>query len=430
MRCCIGGAATALIGALALGPAAAVPLPGALASPAADEVTAAALGPVDARIASRLAQRIKDPRLGRDLTVRVTDPGRRTGVYASSAEEPQLPASTMKAVTAFVALRALGPTNRPVTRVVVDGANSRLTIIGGGDPQLTDARLSTLAWRTVEGLEQRAADGKAPRAIKVYFDDSLFAAHTDPPGWRSTYVPSEVNPVSPLQRFGTSTRTPARDAATVFARSLTNRGVVASVVTRAAAGGGAAVASVAGATVQESVQRMLFDSDNDMAELLARRAAIAMGESGTWDGWRAAASRQLRAFGVSQAGIRIIDGSGLSRFNRLTSSMQASLLGRIATSSDPALARYVDALPRAGLEGTLSSRFGRFSGPPASCAVGLVSAKTGTLSGVVALSGVATAADGRVRAFSFLVNEAPVGYTRLDVRRALDGLAATVTGCW
>jgi D-alanyl-D-alanine carboxypeptidase/D-alanyl-D-alanine-endopeptidase (penicillin-binding protein 4) len=264
----------------------------------------------------------------------------------------------------------------------------------------------------------------------VYFDDTLFAAHVDPPGWRSTYVPSEVNPVSALQRFGTSTTTPARDAATVFARSLTNRGIAASVVTRSPAGKGVGLASVAGATVQESVQRMLFDSDNDMAELLARRAAVAMGEPGTWEGWRAAASRQLRAFGVSQAGIRIVDGSGLSRFNRLTSSMQASLLGRISTSSDPVLARYVDALPRAGLEGTLSARFGRFSAPPASCAVGLVSAKTGTLSGVVALSGVATAADGRVRAFSFLVNEAPAGYTRLDVRRALDGLAATVTGCW
>jgi D-alanyl-D-alanine carboxypeptidase/D-alanyl-D-alanine-endopeptidase (penicillin-binding protein 4) len=389
-----------------------------------------ALAVVDARIASKLGQRIKDPRLGRDLSVRVTDPARRLGVFAAAADEPQLPASTMKAVTGFVALRALGPTNRPVTRVVVDAATSRLTIVGGGDPQLTDARLSTLAWRTVQALQERAADGRTPRAIKVYFDDTLFAAHVDPPGWRSTYVPSEVNPVSALQRFGTSTTTPARDAATVFARSLTNRGIAASVVTRSPAGKGVGLASVAGATVQESVQRMLFDSDNDMAELLARRAAVAMGEPGTWEGWRAAASRQLRAFGVSQAGIRIVDGSGLSRFNRLTSSMQASLLGRISTSSDPVLARYVDALPRAGLEGTLSARFGRFSGPPASCAVGLVSAKTGTLSGVVALSGVATAADGRVRAFSFLVNEAPAGYTRLDVRRALDGLAATVTGCW
>jgi D-alanyl-D-alanine carboxypeptidase/D-alanyl-D-alanine-endopeptidase (penicillin-binding protein 4) len=175
---------------------------------------------------------------------------------------------------------------------------------------------------------------------------------------------------------------------------------------------------------------MLKPSDNDIAELLARRVAIATGRAPTWAGWQAAAASLLRDAGIGPTGIRIVDGSGLSRANRITATAMASLLGRITLSTDPRYAGFAGALPIAGRDGTLAASNGRFSSAPASCAAGRVIAKTGTLTGAVALSGYATAKDGRIRVFSFIVNSPPASSSRLDVRRALDRLAATVVGCF
>lgn len=400
------------------------------ASASATVTPASTLSSVDARIRSKLAERSRDPRLGTDLAMRVTDPGKKLALVSSQASEGQIPASNMKAVTAFVALKTLGPANRPVTRAVTDGALTRLTLVGGADPLLNDERLSALAFRTVQGLAALSPTGRPPTQIRVYFDDSLFAPHVAARGWRISYVPSQVNPVSALQRLRVTTTTPARDATTAFARSLTARGVRATVVTRSMAGSGASVASLTGLPVQAAIDRMLKTSDNDVAEMLARRSALAAGNSASWVGWRSAALRTLAAAGISTTGLAIEDGSGLSRSNRLTTTALASLMGRVATTVEPSLAGYLKALPLAGKDGTLAASNGRYNTSPTSCAVGRLSAKTGTLSGVIALSGVAIAKDGRPRAFSFVVNNAPSRYSNLEIRRAVDRLAATVVGCY
>ena len=87
-------------------------------------------------------------------------------------------------------------------------------------------------------------------------------------------------------------------------------------------------------------------------------------------------------------------------------------------------------LPIAGRTGTLDTSYGRYDTSPSRCAAGRVQAKTGTLYDVIALSGVAKSVGGRQLLFSMMVNSRPTGYSKLATRRALDGLAATVTGCW
>ena len=88
------------------------------------------------------------------------------------------------------------------------------------------------------------------------------------------------------------------------------------------------------------------------------------------------------------------------------------------------------AMPVAGESGTLTHRYGRYDSRPSSCATGKVQAKTGTLVDTIALSGVATLANGQRRLFSMIVNDRPTSYSPLSTRRALDGLAATIVGCW
>ena len=124
------------------------------------------------------------------------------------------------------------------------------------------------------------------------------------------------------------------------------------------------------------------ESHNFTAEVLLREAAD------DWDVQRAsfAATRWMQSQGLPMSGMRIRDGSGLSRGNRLTSRTLSALLLRMA--QHPLAAYYQASMAIAGERGTLrrlyrgSSLDGRFRG------------KTGTLTGVRTISGILDTADG------------------------------------
>jgi D-alanyl-D-alanine carboxypeptidase len=87
-------------------------------------------------------------------------------------------------------------------------------------------------------------------------------------------------------------------------------------------------------------------------------------------------------------------------------------------------------MPVSGQTGTLATAYGRYVTKHARCAQGDVHAKTGSLFDTIALSGVAETTSGGERLFSLLVNDRPQRYSALSTRQALDGLTATITGCW
>ncbi len=89
-----------------------------------------------------------------------------------------------------------------------------------------------------------------------------------------------------------------------------------------------------------------------------------------------------------------------------------------------------DALPVSGQTGTLATAYGRYVTKHARCARGEVQAKTGSLFDTIALSGLARTTLGGERLFSVLVNHRPQRYSALSARQVLDGLTATMTGCW
>ena len=67
---------------------------------------------------------------------------------------------------------------------------------------------------------------------------------------------------------------------------------------------------------------------------------------------------------------------------------------------------------------------------PTICARGRVFAKTGTLFDTVGLAGYAVGSDGRLKTFAVLVHRSGETYSKLTVRRSVDRIAATATGCY
>lgn len=140
-------------------------------------------------------------------------------------------------------------------------------------------------------------------------------------------------------------------------------------------------------TLETMVKWTTLWSDNVLAERLARLAAVTSGESFSAKGIEATFHTVLNTFGIDPDKIEAIDGSGLSRQNRVTAKVIADLLMKIR--NDPKYASIYAGLPIGGVSGTLQNRF-LTTAPQA---VGLVRAKTGTLSGTISLAGYVDSED-------------------------------------
>ncbi|MGP4109945.1 D-alanyl-D-alanine carboxypeptidase/D-alanyl-D-alanine endopeptidase [Streptomyces sp. 4N509B] len=407
------------------------------ALPAAAQVLAPATGdagppPGDAALAAALGPSLADPALGPGgASGSVVDLTTGERLYGDDAASPRTPASTIKLVTSVVALDVLGPDHRLSTTVVWDDDHGRVVLVGGGDTTLTPEQISVLADRTATALAERGVAG-----VAVGYDVSLYATERHPIG-----VNDNLALITPLQmnagrlddsRHGPAPRAedPAAEAAAAFARELRVAGIrvdhAADPVRGSAPDGAERLAIHRSATVSTLVEDMLTHSDNDLAEALARVAAVAAGHGGDADGVGRVMTERLRELGVPREGARIADASGLDRTGRLTAELLTDTL-RVAASPDrPELRAAVTGLPVAGFTGTLADRYDPSAGTAASAGAGLVRAKTGTLTGVNTLAGTAVTPEGRVLAFAFLA-DATVG--PVEAQAALDAAAATLASC-
>ncbi|KUJ65794.1 peptidase S13 [Streptomyces albus subsp. albus] len=378
----------------------------------------------DQRIAGNLNVRVDDPRLGPEVSGVVLDAKSDKVIWGHNASTALMPASNAKLFTAATALTVLGPDHRFTTKVTY--TNGTLTLVGGGDRMLTTADLKALAETAVTTLEARGVE-----TVRVRVDDSLFPAPTLANGWRPDYYPEEVAPVRALVVDGHSVLDTSLDAGQVFASQLTAAGIgVEGEVGRGRAGRAEeTLGRHRSPELSTVVKRMLKVSDNNIAETLLRMSALGAGRPATFEGGTATVRKVLgERYGVPLAGVQLYDGSGLSRADRIPATALAEVLD-VATDHRQTLGAVIDGLPVAGEAGsTLGPEWGRFDDPHSLCAVGKVSAKTGTLTGAIALSGVTRGEDGRIRVFSFVENGATAGPA--DIKDAMDGLAATVNGCW
>ena len=329
----------------------------------------------------------------------------RTGqtVFASNAQRSLLPASAEKLPVSFAALRLLGPRFRFRTEVL--GAGTRagdtwsgdLWLVGYGDPTLTLADVERMARRF-------AATGVRRVAGRVLGDDTHFDARRGALGWKPHYVGVESRPLSALSVAGvplTGVKGSAIAAARAFIGALARRGV--NVTGRA--GTGRAPDDALPITFDLS-QRLAVvlklvngESDNFAAELLLKELGATVATRGSTAAGARAVRAELAAAGVPLEGVRIADGSGLSRFDRLTAGALAAILH--AGAADAAISdAFVTSLAVAGISGTLEKRL------DLRVTRGRVLAKTGTTSRASALAGFVR----RRYVFAILQNGRPVPY--------------------
>ncbi|ONI82847.1 D-alanyl-D-alanine carboxypeptidase/D-alanyl-D-alanine-endopeptidase [Actinosynnema sp. ALI-1.44] len=152
-------------------------------------------------------------------------------------------------------------------------------------------------------------------------------------------------------------------------------------------------------------------SNNMHAEILVKSIGRAVSGTGTWDAGLAAVGQRLTGLGVPAGKTYLADGSGLSRMNQISPEQVAALLR--AVRAKPWFTAWYDSLPIAGVAdrmvgGTLRSRMA------GTAAAGNVHAKTGSLTGVSALSGYVTSADGQQLAFSMISNNLLTSARRVE----------------
>lgn len=386
-----------------------------LVAPSAQATTA-----VDAQIARDLRGPAAASALGGDVTVYVADADTGAEIFERGADARQIPASTMKLITAATSLSTLGPDHRFVTRVVRGPSPRQLILVGGGDPILTAADLTRLAARTARTLERQGAKGP----FQLSLDDYLFPSPTPAKGWAPGDSPSYAAAVRSLAIVGEYSSDTTATALAIFVAALRDKGVSVAYAGRAVAKDDAEqIASFDDNRLSDAVELMLRVSENNVAEILFRQVALGRGYPATWSSSSAAAREALSALGIDTAPLRLVDGSGLSSHNRLTARTLTDVLDLVVDGKHPELSPAFDGLPVAGETGTLAYRF---SAPPASCAKGDVFAKTGSLTGVNTLAGVTRGRDGEWKSFAVMVNAAP---SYGDLRLAIDTIPAVVHGC-
>lgn len=363
-------------------------------------------------------------------------------LYSHASRSGLIPASTTKLLTTAAALKLLGPRHRFRTSVVnapfvTNGTRTnQIDLVGGGDPYLTETKAEATLPGQASLQALAASTAKRLKADKINtvwlgYDASLFPG----PSWNGTWPSSYTTVVTRTSALwanegrlygaeGPRQPEPAESAAEEFAALLRKDGIKVTKIKSAKAPAGAdEVAGIESLPLSKIVEKLLMESDDDAAEVIARQVAIADGEPGTTANAMNSIKKVITILGAWAPGTRMYDGSGLSRDGRIPAESLVNLLRLGIDGDQPDLAPVFTGLPVAGVEGSLEYRLGEKG---ATAGRGIVRAKTGTLTGVHALAGYAYTRDGELLIFAFVVNHPKSDYAAIVW---LDRVSAAVASC-
>ena len=366
-------------------------------------------------------------------------------LYAANADTARLPASTFKILTLFALNHYANLQARLRTRVNRDAAGLYLmaggdTLLGAGasDPKQIVGRagLTTLAEQTIKALNE----GEKPTAaLPVYLDGTFFTGPSVNPGWDDADVASgQITPIHPIALEshtvpGKSTASnPVRpdDAAVAaqqaFVDALNTAGKESGLSftlaeRRTAPAEAVEIAAVESATLLEQAQHMMLESDNALAEVLGRCAAIAAGKEGSGEAAQQTVRQALVDAGVNIENLVQADVCGMSLTDRVTARTLVQVVALM--NADEHAEQLMQTFPVAGVSGTLTDRFGAANAIHART---FVQAKTGTLYTVSSLCGVATRPDGTRLVFAIILNDLGGSDALPAAKERVDAAAAAI----
>jgi serine-type D-Ala-D-Ala carboxypeptidase/endopeptidase (penicillin-binding protein 4) len=417
-------------------------------------ITQSTSSPTKNGLAAMLSRLLPSGTTGDGVGVEVADAATGQVLYADNASAPATPASTTKLVTAVAALAVLGPDATFST--TVRQAGGTVVLVGGGDPTLAvdeypssdyprPATLAQLAAGTARALK---AQGR--RSVRLGWDTALYGGPDLGPGWGDDVSTGNVTPIVPLEadqgrlttagtledsddpvNFRPRTSDPAGMTAAAFAALLGQDGitVTGSPAPAAASASGPTLASVGSPPLVQIAEQMLLESNNVIAENLARQVAIRLGLPATFSGAAKALMTELRRLGISTP-VSLVDGSGLSPQDAIAPETLVQVL-KLAQDT-PKLRGVITGLPVAGFAGTLSagdSDFGGIGDISGGSARGVVRAKTGNLSTVATLAGLAYDKGGTLLLFAIMAPRVPGAGQLQEAADAIDAAAAGLAVC-
>jgi D-alanyl-D-alanine carboxypeptidase/D-alanyl-D-alanine-endopeptidase (penicillin-binding protein 4) len=406
----------------------------ATASPAVIPVDMSAPSPTVSGLAAALAPALANPDLG-EVTGRITDAETGAELWEQNSGVQMQPASVNKVLTTAAALLTLDRNARLATTVLaVDSQPGLVVLKGGGDTTLSAAPEDTDTWykgaaRISDLAEQVRNSGITVTAVRV--DTSDYSGPTMAPGWDPADIEGgDIAPMEPVMLDGgriqpttvesRRSTTPALDAGRALAAALKVDPATVTVLSGSVSG--KQIAAVQSAPLIERLRQMMNESDNVMAESIAREVAAQLHRPQSFDGGVDAVVSQLEGIGIDMSAAKLVDSSGLSTDDLLTARILDEVVNIAAGNTEPAVRPLVDLLPIAGGSGTLSNRY--LDTDAGRDAAGWLRAKTGSLTGTNALAGIVTDDNGRVLTFALISNNAgPTG------RTAIDELAAVLRSC-
>jgi D-alanyl-D-alanine carboxypeptidase/D-alanyl-D-alanine-endopeptidase (penicillin-binding protein 4) len=327
-------------------------------------------------------------------------------LFAGGAARRLRLASNMKLFTTATALSRIGPDEQFETRLIADGevadgvVRGNLILVGGGDPSLTSQGLARLAGQVRAAGIQRVKG-------RVLYDESIFDSKRaiSQPGISGGRF-AELGRLSGLSFESGRSVHPARSAALSLIAILRKRGVNASKKTGVGRAPEVPSAEQEIGEVTSSSLVLLSRATNTFslnfyAEMLVK--LIGVDERGR--GSTKAGIAEIKEFSQEAgAPLRAVNGSGLSRTDIATPRAVGALLTHMLEEEEEKVRdAFLGSLAVAGGSGTLA---GRMRG---SAAQGKCIGKTGTLTGVSALSGYCEVTPDRFVVFSILMNRVDIG---------------------
>ena len=293
----------------------------------------------------------------------LVDPSTGESIFEYSADSLRMPASLLKIITAVALLYYVEPDFRFTTEILTGSEPNTLVIAGSLDPwmerngvlaiKMGRASLPKLVKTALKKLD---SDNGAPiktlniKYSKMHYPDLDFI--------KSQFVARNVEV--------TTTRITSEEA------SLSSK---------------ESIAVFQSPPMQKIMDWMLIWSDNTLGNRMAMYASMKAGFGYSESGIQETFIKTLNNLGIDSTGLVAVDGSGLSRSNRVSAQMLAELL--LKTYDNEKYRIIYGGLPVGGVNGTMRNRF--VSSAPK--AIGLVRTKTGSLTGVVSLAGYVQGGD-------------------------------------